>query len=524
MWSRLSLQPLAAGPLTPFSYSVLEEVAGRAWYQYFDELGFEPMPRARVVRQVEGYPYLNLTLSAQRDAAFAAVEPMAFLLDSQRFPIADYEKPGFLAAMKAGRNRKKIASTLARYQEEIAAVTRKAEAWSSKTSELRWTQADILQVMEEIERISAATFKLFLAARHNLEWTYNRLFWLTVEQRPYPENLALIGSISCDLTALHEYRMAEQLLELGALCNENLAVSQWLQQHNLADEAADLPHELDEAMQRFVTHYGHRSANEGEIRTPRWADNPQNVLAALNAYVQRKPKQPTYLPTGQSLQRLLEVVDSKAQKDAKQLAEQFRRLLQLQSDALHAFAHILAGTRRWALAAAKEAMTDGRLQQQDDVFFFALEEMKQMMTGEWNISAKAEIHSLCAKRRAEYTQWLTERPAWLYIGDAPASTATEHGFPGMSGQATGPLRRWKNPAPQRCEGAIVGTEQLTTGWSLILPFARALIAADGTPLDPIVAAARGWHIPTVVGLGARFDTLVEGAQTTILGDNGTVEQ
>jgi len=59
---------------------------------------------------------------------------------------------------------------------------------------------------------------------------------------------------------------------------------------------------------------------------------------------------------------------------------------------------------------------------------------------------------------------------------------------------------------------------------LILPFARALIAADGTPLDPIVAAARGWHIPTVVGLGARFDTLVEGAQTTILGDNGTVEQ
>ena len=54
VWSQLSLQPLTAQPLTPFSFSVLDEVAKSAWYHYFDELGFEPLPRSRVLRQQQG--------------------------------------------------------------------------------------------------------------------------------------------------------------------------------------------------------------------------------------------------------------------------------------------------------------------------------------------------------------------------------------------------------------------------------------------------------------------------------------
>jgi pyruvate,water dikinase len=201
-----------------------------------------------------------------------------------------------------------------------------------------------------------------------------------------------------------------------------------------------------------------------------------------------------------------------------------RQLLLLQSQALHAFAHVFAGTRRWAVAAAGEAMADERLQAVDDVFFFELEEVKQMMTGEWNISARREIQATCEKRRATYAKWQTAHQPWLLVGDTPARPTGNHGQPGVTGQVTGPLRRWPMPEPASCNGAIVGTQQLNTGWSLILPFARALVTAAGTPLDPIVAAARAWHIPTVVGLGEQFDHLVEGAQTTVHGDSGVVEQ
>jgi pyruvate,water dikinase len=524
VWSRLPLQPLVAGPLTPFSYSVLAEVAGRAWYQYYDELGFAPTPGARVMRQIEGYPFLNLTTSAQREAEVGAIEPFSLLLDGVRFPIAHFEKPGFLSAIRSGRQAKKIPTLLQRYAAELPAVTQKAAAWATKTQDLHWTQADILQVMEEIVRVSAPSFKIFFAARHNLEWQYNRLLWLTQERQPYPSNLALINSSFCDLSGLHEYKLGEELLRLGAQAIADPVVVAWLQRATADGWQTALPHQLAEAVTQFLATYGHRTTAEAEIRQPRWQQAPQLLFAAMKAYTQKHPKRPAHLPPTPALQQLLEAVDGNAQKEAQQLITQIRRLLQLQSDALHAYAYILTGTRRWALAAANEALADSRLQEADDVFFFEIEEVKQMMTGEWNVSARLTIQQTCAERRAAYRIWQQQAMPWIRIGDAPAVIAHSQGVPGVSGQATGALRRWTEPAPCNCNGAIVGTTQLDSSWSFVLPFARAILAAESTPLDPVVVAARAWHIPTVVGLGARYATLIEGAQTTIHGDSGVVDQ
>ncbi len=524
VWSRLPLQPLAAGPLTPFSYSLLEEVAKRAWYQYFDELGFEPMPRARILQQVNGYPYLNLTLSAQRDVELAGVEPLTLLLDGERFPLVRYEKPSFFAGIKLGRNRKKITTTLARYAEELPAINQKSETWSAKTKELRWTQADVLQVMEEIERVSASSFKLFFAARHNLEWIYNRLLWLTQDRRPYPANLSLINNCLGALTTVHETTMAEQLLALGALAAADPVVVDWLHNGDFAGWETQLPRPMCEAIQHFLVQYGHRTANEAEIAQERWESNPCLLFSSLTAYLQTAPTRSAHQPPTEPLQNLLEAVDGAAKKEVQLLTAQLRHLLQLQSQALHAFAYALAGTRRWALAAAGEAMADGRLQQREDVFFFALEEVKQMMTGEWNISARSEIQATCEKRRMTYMQWQSAPSPWVLVGENVAVPVGGSGLPVVSGQATGPLRRWPPPAPVQDNGAIIGVQQLNSGCSLILPFALALVAANGTPLDPIVVAARTWQVPTVVALGAQFDNLVEGAQTTVHGDSGMVDQ
>ena len=62
-------------------------------------------------------------------------------------------------------------------------------------------------------------------------------------------------------------------------------------------------------------------------------------------------------------------------------------------------------------------MSDQRMTQVEDVFFFELEETKRMMTNEWNVSDKPEIHGICLRRRAEYLQWQQALPAALLIGD-----------------------------------------------------------------------------------------------------------
>ncbi len=528
VWSRQPLQPLTGGPLTPFSYSVLEEVARRAWYQYYDELGFAPQPRAHILRQHNGCAYLNLTLSARLDAEQAGLEPLTIQLNGESFGVAKWEAAGFLAGIKQGRRRRKIATTLAAYGDAIPAITQKAAGWSAKTRELRWTQADVLQVMEEIERVGVDSFKLYFAARHNLEWAYNRLLWLTNDQQPYPANVALLNSALRDLTELTEYKIAKQFTELGTMAAESEAAMAWLATGKYENWTTTLPDKsLVRAIQLFLNNYGHRCVHEAEIENPRWATDEQLLFVSLRAHANERPEKPSPLPTGQQMQRLLAAVAPGEQKHAQQLLDQTRQLMQLQSQALQAFAHLLAGTRRWAFAAAGEAMADERITAADDVFYFTLEEVKQMMTGEWNISAQQEIQQTCATRRAEFANWqsqaATEGMPWLMVGDRAADHSTM-GIPAAGGEAIGPLRHWNRATPTRCAGAIVGAEHVDAGWSLIMPLVRALLIAQGTPLEPLIAAARAWHIPTVTTLDGEFQQLVEGAQTTVNGNRGHVEQ
>lgn len=523
VWSQLSLQPITAHPLTPFSYSVLDEVAKSAWYHYFDELGFEPMPRARVLRQQQGRAYLNLSLSAQRDAEQAAVEPLLLEINGQPFPLAKWEKPGFLAGIKFGRNRKKIEQVLAHYRQEITKVTQTAAAWYLKTQELRWTQADILQVMEEVERVSIASFKIFLAARHNLELLYNRLFWLTHPKQPYPATLALIQQALGGIDGLLETRMAEAGLALADMAASDPRVVAWLQAQRYADWHTTLPNRaLVEAVTAFLQQYGHRTTGEGEIRQARWQEDPALLFASLQAYTQQPPRTPAKRAAPQP-QPLLEAVAPDQRKLVQEVLPQLRSLLLLQSQALHALAYVIAGTRAWALAAAREAQSDQRILQVDDVFFFQLEEVKQMMTGEWNISSRQEIQTTCNKRKADYARWQQETAPILLIGDSTAYPRQD-GLPGATGQALGPFTRWAVPAPAHLENAIIGMPSLDSGASLLFPWARAFVTPAGTPWDPIAAAAQTWQLPTVLGLGDSYQHLVEGVQTTVAGESGKAKQ
>jgi hypothetical protein len=93
VWGRSLFEPLAPDALTPFTGSLLSEIAARAWYLYYDRLGFGPMLRAEVVRLHAGRPYINLTLSSTLDAENAGVAPPVFRLDGVARPLFAWEKP-----------------------------------------------------------------------------------------------------------------------------------------------------------------------------------------------------------------------------------------------------------------------------------------------------------------------------------------------------------------------------------------------------------------------------------------------
>ena len=519
VWSQFPLQPLAPGALTPFSYSVLAEIASRAWYLYYDRLGFDPTPRAKVVRRHKGRVYFNLSLPAQLDADQAGIEPLSLRLNGQWQPLATWEKPGFLAGFKLGRAQKKIDDQVAESSRQMGAITEKARAWYLKTQTIRrWGQAEVLQIMEEIERYGVESMLALFAARYNLGQHYARLVTDLGEKALDTEAVLRINNALSTIAGLNSGLVESTMLAALPAIADTLrdpATLAWLQADDFADWRTTLPNQEAVArIQGFLDAYGHRGVHEGEIAHPRWAEDASLLMRALLAHIESPRPAIATSTTPDALSILLDMLPAAARKQNEQRLHKMAELHKLQSEALHALAYIWGGTRSWALAAAREAMVDQRLHSPEEAFLFELEEIKEMMTGEWNISSREEIRATLATRQAEYAAMQQEQAPAILIGDTEAFV-THHGLPGVAGKATGSLCLWD--VQQDCRGALVATELLDSGFALALPLATGFVAATGTPCDPMVVAAHAWQRPIAVDLGKRYDELVKenGVTTTL---------
>lgn len=516
-WGCSLLAPLAPDALTPFSGSLLTEVMARAWYLYYDRLGFSPAPRAKVVRLHAGRPYVNLTLSATLDAENAGVTPPVLRLDGSARPLIAWEKPGFLAGMKLARGAKKIEETLGALQQELPVITNKAAAWQGRVAGLRWSQAEILQIMEEIEHVGATALLPYFAARHNLEVAYRRLLMLLGAQSE-AEATALIVRALGGAAPTVELEMAQYVQRLAQSAAAQPEVSAWLNAGAFEAGSSLPPGAFAEDLHTFLARYGHRGLHEGEIAAPRWAEAPSALFAAIRTCTQGAPA--PGVAQAADPQPLLAAIDGKARKEAQQLIAQMRDLLTLQSHALDAVAHILTGTRQWALAAGREALADHRITDLEAIFFYEVEEVKEMMTGEWNISDRSGIHATAAERRQTLAVWrCTPSPALIW-GDREAMALT-NGLPAAAGAAEGSAGIEENIAALAVD-AILVRQQPESADAILLPAARAFITAQGSPLDPLCACARSLGRPGVVAAGAAIATVSPSARIVVDGALGKV--
>lgn len=522
VWSQVPLQPLTPSPLTPFSYSVLAEIVSTAWLRQYDGLGFSP-PRAKAVRGHQGRPYLNVSQGAQLEAQHAGIEPPSLRIDGTAYPLSAWKKPGLMEGVRLGRGRKRIQAQIETQLAAMDAVTARVRGWYEKTRELEWSQAELLQVMEQVERVGLDAMVAFLTARSRLDSLYNRLIRMTLNQVPFPRNLNLINNAIGDLDGLIESEMAAALLAVADASADDAAAVDWLAAGDYAAWWKSAAHtRLADDLAGFLGKYAHRCAGEGEMAIPRWEEDQTPLLHAVRALVEQKARRPAKLSPEHAVRALQDAAGKKA-KQVSALVQTLRQSLRLQSQAMDALAYLLSGTRNWALAAGAEAMDDGRLLSVDDVFLFELEEVKRLMTGEWNVSDQAKIQALASERRAEQAMVSSAAPPPAFLGDRPLTPAYP-GLPGSSGQALGPLRRWQSLDTRTCGGTIVGAMQLDSGWSILLPATQGFVSACGAPFDPLAAAARLWHTPVITGLGDRYADLVEGAQTTLDTAQVRVEQ
>ncbi|MEM7133065.1 MAG: hypothetical protein AAF702_42580 [Chloroflexota bacterium] len=502
VWDHGPLSALGPAHLSTFSYSILAEILRRGWFDYYMQLGFEPQPAARLVRQHQGKAYLNLTLSAQLEAV-QGIAPLTLRINGQPYPLAA-TKSGLFSGLLGNRKAKKVWSTVDELVNEAPLIRQKARTWFETVMGLKWSQAEILQVMEQIERVGADSMRLYFAARHNLELGFNEILWALEPASPFPQSLGYASALyqglgNTQLSNLIESDISSAVLDLAQLArNEGISMPDG---KGTAEWSSWLEHgKFKAALTDFTKDHGHRCAGESELKNPRWEEDPNLLLGCVLALANRESTSAVGGVNQTSIQEMMQIVDAKERKNIQVWLDRLPKLFRLQSQALDAFAYILAGSRRWIQAAAQEAMSDGRLQSRDEAFYFQLEELKEMMTGEWNVSNTDEIRARLAERQAEFAQSETNNReqsiSSLLIGDQEVHP-TRSGLPtsadlGIEVSTPTDLTAIEPTAliaQLLVAGPALKVASVDGGTGTLLPLAGTLVTEGGHLLDPVVAAA-----------------------------------
>lgn len=426
--------------LTPLSQSILQPAAQTAHRRHARTLALDPGSTIRAVSPDllwDNRPLAALTVAAwgqspQMIGHLFAVDTPA--ISSNNVTINRTIKRAQKCLIEAVENRHRLIT------------------WSEGVFALQWSQAELLQVMEEIEPfVSEALYDVERLAAIAVGGYAHLLNVLNRRLRDASPDLALS-------------------LVVGLETPDSVMV-------------ADLLEGMEQAT--WLARYGHRADQELELAASRLREVPTSLSvpavfsgvwdpAAAN---QRRQ---------QAVQDTLASVGLLQRSGLRTLVELVQKALVAHAEARDALARVLAASRRWSLAAANEGMADNRLQKSDEIFLLELEEVKQLMTGEWH--SRAQVQPLLEERReARVESMQAERTAGQPLGVA-GGAQSGRSFYLDAASAISDIPRH----------AIVLAPETTPAWTPLFLVSDGVVIERGDWLCHAAAVGRAGGLSTIV--------------------------
>jgi hypothetical protein len=351
----------------------------------YDQLGVLIPRQTALWRRDDGHVFVNeAVINRARQEAFAS----------------DAGAPAFGQQLLGRSQNKRQAAALHQVQQDTPQRLAAIERWWERVQAMAWRQATVLQIMEEIEpNMEAALTAHYQVTTHVIGLQQQLCQWLEAWIPDRSETLfaslstGLEGDFASAGYRRHLHHLAttarEEVERLPADSLEN-----W--QESLPDGA------FRQALEAFLATYGLYGPIPLETASSRWQETPTTILDAV---IPGRMASDVESPQ-QSRQRRADGAAQVSQelglfrrRTFEPAFRQMQALVDLLPACRDALVTVVAATRYWALGAAQEAVQDGRLAQAEEVFLLELEELKQMMTGEWSQTDK--VQSLVAVRLAE---------------------------------------------------------------------------------------------------------------------------
>ena len=396
VYSRQAASHLLPGLVSPFTWSILGQAAERAVRSAYASLG-HGLPAAHPIwRRHLGRAYVNRpALEIAELALFRATEESSSL--GQRL-------------LGGGPSRQQGAA-MRQVLEEAPGQFDAIERWWQTVNAMEWRQATILQIMEEIEPRAQAVLttcmKLELGLRANRQLLAG---WLPAG--PGTLQAELFAGLDGDPGSAG-YRLA-----LAGLAQE--------EHQGPATAALDWREawpdgEFGQLLRSFVERYGRWGPVPLEAASPRWREAPGELFAHLASLDAGSRDALAPGPEGAVQRRSAAAAEASRRlgllrrRQFKALFEQLQRQAALLEDCRGTLVTVVDAARYWALGAAGEATADGRLASTDQVFLLELEELKQMMTGEW--SSPEQVRPIVLARGEQQAKWQAQQPPAEFQGE-----------------------------------------------------------------------------------------------------------
>lgn len=343
----------------------------------------------------------------------------------------------------------------------------------------------------------------------------------------------LVDQLSIGEQGMVSRDMLNELSELAQLIKTDTELMT-LPDQSLLSQLQTLPveHPVAKSLRGFLKRYGHRTARELELATPRWRETPQTLLQTLLPLLSSEAERPdAQLAYQQAQQKLKDNLSRPRYWLANQLVQRSRHYVTTRENTRHQTAAALGVVREKLCAVEQDLIHQGKLHYRGDVFFLVWDELLQLQqsTASWR-----DVQDKIIERRQQRQRLSRNTPPMAFnLGLEPPTLQhqledanTLVGQCASPGYAEGIARVVLDPASasNRLEANDILIAPYTDpGWTPLFLSAAAVVVETGSYLSHAGTVAREFKVPCVVDVTRCTDRIPDGAKIRVFADNGIVE-
>ena len=304
-----------------------------------------------------------------------------------------------------------------------------------------------------------------------------------------------------------------------------------------------LPATAQEAIGAFLEQYGMRGVGEIDLGRPRWRENPEPIIQAVQSYLQIED--PAQAPDAvfargaaeaqAAIDELVPVAGTvrrgwfKAHR-VRWLACRMRALAGLRESPKFWAVRTMSLVRAALLESGSGLAQAGVLGRAGDLFFLRLPELRALAAGteqDWRglVNRRRQVYAR-EERRAQVPRLLLSDGQAFYEGVAAPGEEIDGvlvGSPVSPGVAEGRVRVVLDPhAAQLAPGEILVCPGTDPAWTPLFLAAGGLVMETGGLMTHGSVVAREYGIPAVVGVTRATDRLRTGQRVRVDGTAGQV--